>query len=124
MLQKGDWIMDEVGEGKGSEFGRGFAYPLALFIAHERMHVIDDPELMSWGLWFNAAGDHLFEFEPKAAPTNSLVERAGKLKDYVMQLRYGKATREHRDYAVAEAKAIMLELDLAHGVDAAEAAWR
>lgn len=110
---------------KHSEFGKGFAYPLALFIAHERMHVHDDPKLMSWGLWFNAAGDHLFEFEPEAAPAyGGLRERAKLFKEYVLSRRCIHAEKADYEYAVAEAKALMLELDLANGVDAVEANWK
>ena len=72
-----------------SEFGKGYAYCLGLFLAHEWKMFSDKSKAKEWAekhpgdiqvyeasSWFNGAADHLFELEiPAALPDE---EKAGR----------------------------------------------
>lgn len=121
-----------------SEFGRGYAYCLGLFLAHaERLNetlktyrqLREDPKTppglfsdnSAVSIWFYAAADHIFEFAARD-------KRSKAFKEKVLRLRLPmgeqlEATKEDYDWAIAEAKALLLEFDLKHGIKAVKGQW-
>lgn len=117
-----------------SEFGRGYSYCLGLFLAHaERLESTLDtykkmrqepntPEGLfadesAVSIWFNGAGDHLFEFEAKT-------EREIKFKHKILGWRLiSRPTLRDAYWAIKEAKALLLEFDLKHGIAAMKAEY-
>lgn len=109
-----------------SEFGKGLCYNLGLFIAHSDSlmssieHYKDiGREKMAYEMWFNGAGDHLFEFQPEYAPKH-LRKRCEKLKDKVLDFRISVmgngATAEDVKWTTQEAKDLLRLIDKANGV--------
>lgn len=120
-----------------SEFGKGVVYPLGLFLAHasELRSTIQTYEEMYPGrgedrgasLWMYSASDHIFDFMPESAP-NHLRERCEAFRDEVLAKRLPmgdepNATLKDCQRLIGEAKSLLLEIDLHHGVMAEEADW-
>jgi hypothetical protein len=132
-----------------SEFGKGLCYNLGLFLAHAyKLHttieqyremrktkavenaqppintLFSDDSAAS--MWFNGAGDHLFELQVKAAPMH-LRKRLGAFQDKVLQLRIPikdkDATLKAAEWAIEEAKELLLLIDKAHKVHTCKAQW-
>ncbi len=116
-----------------SEFGKGLAYNLGLFLAHaERFrfeelaytlsirdaNVLAEQKARSPHIWFNGASDHLYDLRIRDAPT----KLRSRLKDFRAKcLAFGhgcevKPTEDNVYWAVKEAKELLLALDNAHGV--------
>lgn len=97
--------MSEEQENK-SDFGKGLAYCLGLFLAHA-------------GMWFNAASDHLFEFDADAAP-EGIKSRCIKFRERVLILRnnlsFNAAIEDDYEWATQEAKELLRLIDEAHGI--------
>ena len=115
----------------GSEFGKGFAYCLGLFIAHEwflryefeKMRKSDIQESTIYGIWFNGAGDHLFEFEADKAPIK-IRQRCVRLKKKVLHWRLSMDVKKaDKDWAIDEAKALLLKYDELQGFETCKATW-
>lgn len=124
-----------------SEFGQGFLYPLALFVAHTMrlQHIADDYKKMrevnrghfsarsAAQMCLYGAADHLFDFDPQQAP-EPLRQRCETLRENAMtwRLPMGKdheATEKEVKDLFEEAKAIFFEVDVLNGVDAKRAQW-
>lgn len=94
-----------------SEFGKGYSYCLGLFLAHtERYEALIKNGLIDYGLWFNGAGDHIFEFQAKS-------KREINFRDRVLTLRLKDATKEDFEWAIKEAKELLIEYDKQNGVE-------
>ena len=119
-----------------SEFGSGFVYPLALFLAHAGLlpkHVSDYKEMAAKNprlfgpdsgssMWFYAAADHLLEFNPEAAPL-PLLKRCRALSREALARRLPMGGEEHMTPERAaefidEVKTLFLDIDLHNGVEA------
>ena len=116
-----------------SEFGRGYAYCLGLFLAHEWKLMNDkkistDSPVVGYSramMWFNGAADHLAELiAPSSLPADK-VKEIEKFQRRCMALRNDDyATFEDCDKALADAKRLLLEWDLFNGVDAIKGEWQ
>ena len=124
-----------------SEFGKGFLYPLALFLAHAALlskHVSDFKEMAKKNpglfgpdsgssMWFYAAADHLLDFNPEAAPA-PLIQRSRDLYREAVAKRLPTGGEQHMTPERAaefidEVKTLFLDVDLHNGVDAVKAGW-
>lgn len=109
-----------------SEFGKGLTYPLGLFLSHaERgMYSKEGEEgylICQAEYWFYAAADHLFELQAPSFLPKKIQRRIRKFKDRCLGLRLPispnkKATKEDKEWAIQEAKDLLLEIDKAIGV--------
>ncbi len=124
--------MDE--ENETSEFGKGYVYCLGLFLAHADRILSDinaykaiGDEQRAYSMWFYSAADHLFDFDPQAAPTVELRQRCAAFKDRVLSLRLPtdrpQATEKDYAWAVQEAKDILRLTDKANGIDTIKGSW-
>ena len=97
-------------ENNESEFGKGYSYCLGLFLAHAERKLFVYEGITDYGLWFNAAGDHLYDFDAKT-------ERDITFKDRILYLRLEKATKEDFKWAIREAKDLLMEYDKSNGIE-------
>jgi len=122
-----------------SEFGKGFLYPLSLFLAHEwqlKNNIKSYKELREKAknteifsedqacvVWLCGAGDHLYEFMPEFAPKH-LAQKAYLLKrlndDNKLDLSVTKKICEQMNDL---AKDIFFGMDLHMGVAAVRGEW-
>lgn len=116
-------MTDENDEYEGSEFGKGLTYCLALFLCHsERDYMTPDNVYThqflheAW-MWFNGAGDHLFEMVIPDTLPDDLRARINEFQGKVMRWRLHDATMEDKTWAINEAKSLLLEIDKWLGVD-------
>jgi len=108
-------------EKETSEFGKGFLYPLALFLAHaDRLQYglydmpSEDPKI-----WLYGAGDHLYCLMPEYAPNAEIKAMAESLIEAHNKHRFERSmTKEIGMGMVQTAKDIFLAIDLRNGVPA------
>jgi len=116
-----------------SEFGKGLAYCLGLFLAHagsieEHLEIwgFTNDKNKAYQMWFNAAGDHLFEFDAHAAP-EGIKDRCVKFRTRVLVLSnniiFEVAKKEDYDWAIQEAKELLRLIDEAHGIKTIKAEY-
>lgn len=111
---------------KESEFGKGLSYCLGLFLAHGDKQEYLQEEIYgdrAYGLWFNGAGDHLYELEIPAHLTEKLQIRIKEFRDKVIKWRLEKPTLKDWQWAVGEAKSLLYFIDLQAGIDAIRAKY-
>ena len=123
-----------------SEFGKGTAYCLGLFLAHaERPDIfpLEIAKKMKYtkekaakknaSMWFYAAVDHLYDLEiPDDFPT-TLKRRLRKLSKVCFDNRMsmdGQTLPEIKHWAIEEAKEILRLIDKFIGIDTAKAQWK
>ena len=113
-----------------SEFGKGFAYCLGLFLAHAERDMSSCKKMNDYSIWFNAAGDHLFDLctDEKVLGTWELAEKAKSFRKYVLDRRILfddsiEPTIEDVKWAVQQAKNLLLEWDRAKGIDCQRGTW-
>ncbi len=133
-----------------SEFGKGLAYCLALFLAHERdlnkwlefherirkdqdkeakrLEMFTDQRAVE--MFFNAAADHFFDFMPELAP-KGIKRKCAVLKDKCLGWRcvlsFTKtkpATEKDARWAIKEAKYLLYRIDKSNGIPAIQATWK
>ena len=107
-------------ENNESEFGKGYSYCLGLFLAHAERYSCEKCNRKNigvigilngdYGLWFHGAGDHLYEFDAKTG-------RAIDFRNKVLHLRCEKATKEDFEWAIREAKDLLMEYDKSNGIE-------
>lgn len=105
------------------EFGKGFAYCIGLFLAHADRQRKEMNQINDYGLWFNAAADHLYEL---VIPDN-MREHEKEItlwQDKCIRLRLETATEKDFLEAIVFAKTILLKYDKACGIPAEEARWQ
>jgi hypothetical protein len=111
-----------------SEFGKGFTYCLGLFLCHaDKRHgdkKIYDSIACTRGptMWFDGAGDHLYEFDTEKAP-EPLKEKCNTLKEKALHWRLSEATWEDVEWAIQEAKDILREYDALQGFEVEKGDW-
>ncbi len=112
-----------------SEFGRGLVYCLGLFLAHqfqwgETREILKENWAQSW---FNGASDHLYELQYDKAPTQQLKDRLKTLREKGLNWGHGfkevLPTEKDMDWAISEAKDILLEIDKFYSVPAEKGDW-
>jgi hypothetical protein len=130
---------------KSSEFGKGCAYNIALFIAHENLHTelfmkkecrtsihtkyADNKNFSKMGveLWFNASSDHLYDLQiPKQFPS-ILKSRLKKFQSKCLHLGHGfpekHATLADYKWAIKEGKALLRSIDKQLGIESTQGDW-
>ena len=105
-----------------SEFGKGFAYCLGLFLAHAEREVYQE----DYSLWFSGASDHLYELEiPEVM--EPIAERITIFQDKCLDFRnmFGsdQVSREDKIEMIQEAKSLLREYDARNGVDVIRGRW-
>ena len=102
-----------------SEFGKGFAYCIGLFLAHAER----DPTYID--LWFNAAADHLYDLQiPEKMPNKQEII---DWQNECLKLRITSLPKnileQKKIWAIEQAKKFLLEYDICNGVEACKANW-
>ena len=129
-----------------SDFGKGLTYNLGLFLAHEE-RIKDcltgeksiesamkekypdwDIEEHASEMWFNAAGDHLFELEIPENYPDDLKKRLKIFQNKVLSWRcvFGKAKHpvlKDVEWSLKEAKELLRLIDNQIGVKTIKAKW-
>jgi hypothetical protein len=115
---------------EGSEFGKGLTYCIALFLCHSDRDWLRQASGLPFRetmMWFNGAGDHLFDL---VIPTTLPAELQARLKDWQgkvlsWRLDYGEnaATEKDKAWAIDEAKSLLLEIDRWQGIDCIKGGW-
>jgi hypothetical protein len=108
-----------------SEFGKGYAYCLGLFLAHaERGR--EYPE-SSAHLWFYGASDHLRELEiPKTLPRakqGQIESFRNRCVSFGQDMRGEGCTRKDISNALNEAKDLLREWDEFHEIPSQKGQW-
>ncbi len=115
-----------------SEFGKGLTYCLGLFLAHAKMEPFKHSDgSTDYELWFNGATDHLFEIEvlPRRffRRGKKLRKRLGifqnKCLHWRLTLEERAATKEDYQWAIQEAKDLLLEIDKHFGIKVKKGQW-
>lgn len=117
-----------------SEFGQGFTYCIGLFLCHAERHYSESEgaknarKIMSslhgdYGMWFNAAADHLYDLEiPNNIPDPLRLDIIA-WKDRCLHLRLNPASKKDFESAIKKAKEFLLRIDEHFGVETIEATW-
>jgi len=109
-----------------SEFGKGLTYCIGLFLAHS------ERKQMSYGLskkndyrmWFNGAADHLYEMQIPDNLSPKLFSRLEKFQDFCIAYRLNPAcTKDDFEWAINEAKLLLLEIDKSYGIPTLKAEY-
>jgi hypothetical protein len=119
-------------KGEESDFGKGLAYCLGLFLAHQgelragRFGSLEP--IRARRLWFYGAADHIHELQIDHAPTEEIKIRlmffVNKLQKWRLPLESSDyASTEDAEWAIREAKDLLLEIDKASGVPVVRADW-
>ena len=114
-----------------SEFGKGYAYCLGLFLAHE-WKMFQDKEMEKKfpgrycmaSMWFNGAADHLFELEIPAALSEEKQKEIAEFKQKCLDWRLEDCTWEDAKWALDTAKALLLEWDRFCNIPAEKGGWQ
>ena len=104
-----------------SEFGKGLAYCLGLFIGHEfqwKEHNLGTLRRT----WFNGSSDHLFELNIDEAP-EKMRARLEKLRTFALEHRLLDCTEEDINHALTEAKELLMMVDAELGVTTEKGDW-
>lgn len=130
---------------QASEFGQGLCYCLGLFLAHTEGIALRRQEYMNIRnskdtkcaelftdddairLWFYGSSDHMFDLIPDSAPAH-LVRRVLALKNKCLEWRLPmdgseNPTVDNAFWAIQEAKDLLREIDMHHGVPVIKGSW-
>lgn len=107
-----------------SEFGKGFTYCLALFLAHQHMYKLDGKVriIPIASLWFNASSDHLYDLQ---IPNNFVLkDECQKWADQMIKYGHGSKalldeslTKEDVYKALTECKKFLMAWDKQCGIE-------
>lgn len=112
-----------------SEFGKGFIYNLVLFAKHwgnlkEYRFSGNEPD---YGLWFNGAGDHFFDFEvPAKWKETELGGRFEALRSLILdfRLKYSDSvTKADFEGVFKDLEELCILIDKELGVEDIKATW-
>lgn len=109
-----------------SEFGKGLTYCIGLFLMHAERKF--DTGLHDTQLWFNGASDHVYDLNVPEAFPKELKERAFAWRDKVLDLGHGSylckdVPEKERDWAISEAKSILMAIDEYLKVEVVKGSW-
>jgi hypothetical protein len=122
----------------GSDFGKGTAYCLGLFLAHaerdfgltkkyeKKMNKRFGHDMVAH-LWFNGASDHLYELQIPETYPEDLKNRLSELAKKAIHWGHGfqdDATEEDKLWAINEAKQLLKLIDEHQGIETLEATWK
>ena len=111
-----------------SEFGKGLTYCLGLFLAHAERKEYVLMGKIDVSLWFNGAGDHLFEMDTSNVTDASLKDRLDTFRDKVLDWRMCIDGQEigltEKRWAIEEAKELLRLIDKHHGIKTIEADYK
>lgn len=118
---------------KESEFGKGFAYCIGLFLMHtERIEEtlkayegIDVKDGHAVSMWFNGAADHLYELQ---IPENFVLKKAcekwrRKCLVYRLCMNGEKCGKEEYNWAIRKAKEFLRAWDRQNGIETVKGDW-
>ncbi len=110
-----------------SEFGKGYAYCLGLFLAHEWRIYEGTQQSTSPDRWFNGAADHLYDLQiPYALPEDKRRE-IGEWRDKCIAFRLcmdgEQCTWHDAKAATQKAKDFLREWDQFHGIASEQGRW-
>lgn len=105
---------------KTSEFGKGLTYCIGLFLAHAERTQYDKSD---YSLWFNGAADHLYEIESADNMPEKLKKKISEFQYKCLHWRLTKATKEDFEWALEEAKTILIQIDKFIGLKPIKADW-
>ena len=122
-------------EQEESEFGKGYAYCLALFIAHEwkmfQMEADSKEKPNSYdraSMWFNGAADHLFDLQIPTALPDEKQKQIAAFQDRCLQFRLcmrGEACDwKDAHAAIDEAKDLLREWDAFLNIPSVKGSWQ
>jgi len=97
-----------------SEFGKGFVYCIGLFLSHAGKKFTT--------YWFNAAADHLFELQIPDI-NEEMKNKILTWQEKCLKLRLEDCCEKDMNWAIEEAKTILLEYDKICGTTAIKARW-
>lgn len=105
-------------EDQNSEFGKGYAYCLGLFLAHaERIGRYKKTGIIDAGGWFNGAADHFCDLQIPEIFSDDVRDRVASFVEKCIRFRcYGEPTWEDAASAVQTAKDLLLEWDSKCGI--------
>jgi len=110
-----------------SEFGKGLCYNLGLFLAHAEREIQSSKEGMSVALWFNGAGDHLFDLVIPPDFPKELRDRLIKFQGRVLSNRNSffdiELPKSEQTECLQEAKDLLRAIDNFHGIKTEEGEW-
>ncbi len=125
MTNEIDQITDR-GPPEESEFGKGYAYCLGLFLAHE-WRIREFKENVARGgasLWFNGATDHLFDLQ---IPTVLHADKQKEIEEWrdkcISFRRCDACTFDDCLAATQKAKDLLREWDVLHGIPCIKGGW-
>lgn len=110
-----------------SEFGSGFAYCLGLFLCHDERRIQykeleGERTIDIWPMmWFSGAADHLFEMHIPDQLDDYNKARAAAFRSACIHWRMEVCAWEDVEWAINEAKALLLAWDKACGLPAIKA---
>jgi len=109
-----------------SEFGKGFVYNLFLFAKHFERDVAEIDGKKDYGLFFNAASDHLFELKiPKQFKKNEIGKLANWIKSTGLKYRFGyEVTVEQTVEFYDKCEELMILIDKELGLKPIKAEWK
>lgn len=125
-----------------SEFGKGLGYCLGLFLCHsERKDLFDKETCKKLGktkeeaendnasMWFYVAADHIFDLQIPNNLPKKLKERLSIFSGKVMGWRLpmdieNNAKKKDMNWAIQEAKDLLLEIDKFNGIKAVKGDWQ
>lgn len=96
---------------ENSEFGKGFAYCLGLFLAHA------ERKTCSPSFWLQGAGDHILEIIIPDG-MNHAQEFVERVKYLALPLDGYSPTDIDKEWVIQTAKNLLLEWDIKCGIDA------
>jgi hypothetical protein len=111
---------------KQSEFGKGLTYCIGLFLMHAERKF--DTGLHDTQLWFNGASDHVYDLNIPEALPKGLQEKISSWRDKVLDLGHGSYLMKdvpvkERDWAIAEAKEILMAIDKHLKAEVVKGSW-
>ncbi|MHA1302333.1 MAG: hypothetical protein ACTSPI_01340 [Candidatus Heimdallarchaeaceae archaeon] len=110
-------------EQRESEFGKGLTYCLGLFLCHSERDYNSIEDDLQHELWFNGAGDHLFELVIPKNLSIKLKNRLKKLQKNVLNWRMSNATKNDKVWAIQEAKELLRLIDEFYGIKTIKGSW-
>ena len=106
-----------------SDFGAGLSYNLGLFLAHAERKLISGDKEIDIQVFFNGAGDHLFDLEIPNKIKGELRARLKRFQNKVLKWRLGNPTEKDKEWAISEAKNLLRLIDKFNGVFTIKGDW-
>ena|ERR1700760_378119 len=99
-----------------SDFGKGYAYCLGLFLAHAE-------KISFGGTWFNGAADHLYDMIIPPNYSETEEEEIEIFKQTCIKWRLEEYTESDKKWAIQKAKDLLRAYDDKNGVVTEKGKW-